>query len=182
MAPGRAGWKIEIDGDYCAAVIQDVDRGRGEAYNMWEYPLRLLHQGGNRMANWSMARAQWALALALALPMGGCVAAAAAAGAGAGIFLTTRGAESLVGDSIDQVAERAQAVMSEEGIVPDASSTEKGGDKRDFKGKKGDLDVTIELERKSPTSTRVEVTARKNLAEWDKEYAQQVLSRIVQKS
>jgi hypothetical protein len=134
------------------------------------------------MANRLMARAQWALALALVLPMAGCVAAAAAAGAGAGIYLTTRGAESLVNASIDQVARRAQAVMSEEGIVPDASSTEKGGDKREFKGKKGDLDVTIELEQQSATSTRVEVTARKNLAEWDKEYAQQLLSRIVQKS
>ena len=134
------------------------------------------------MANRSMARAQWALALALVLPMAGCVAAAAAAGAGAGIYLTTRGAESLVDNSVDQVAQRAQAVMSEEGIVPDASSIEQGGDKREFKGKKGDLDVTIELERRSPTTTRVEVTARRNVAEWDKEYAQQLLSRIVQKS
>jgi hypothetical protein len=134
------------------------------------------------MANRSMQRAQWALALALVLPMAGCVAAAAAAGAGAGIYLTTRGAESLVDNSIDKVAGRAQAVMSEEGIVPDASSSEQGGDKREFKGKKGDLDVTIALERKSPTTTRLEVTARKNLAEWDKEYAQQLLSRIVQKS
>ena len=134
------------------------------------------------MANRLMARAEWALALALILPMAGCVAAAAAAGAGAGIYLTTRGAESLVDNSVDRVVGRAQAVMSEEGIVPDASSTEQGGDKREFKGKKGDLDVTIELERKSPTTTRVEVTARKNLAEWDKEYAQQLLSRIVQKS
>lgn len=134
------------------------------------------------MANRTMARAHWALALALALPLTGCVAAAAAAGAGAGIYLTTRGAESLVDNSVDQVARKAQAVMSEEGIVPDASSSEQGGDKRQFKGKKGDLDITIELERKSPTSTRVEVTARKNMAEWDKEYAQQLLSRIVQKS
>ena len=134
------------------------------------------------MANRSMARAKWAVALALALPTAGCVAAAAAAGAGAGIYLTSRGAESLVDNSIDQVAGRAQAVMSEEGIVADASSTEKGGDKREFKGKKGDLDVTIELERKSSATTRVEVTARKNLAEWDKEYAQQLLSRIVEKS
>jgi hypothetical protein len=134
------------------------------------------------MTNRSMARVQWALVLALILPVTGCVAAAAAAGAGAGIYLTSRGAESLVDNSVDNVAARAQAVMSEEGIVPDASSTEDGGDKREFKGKKGDLDVTIELERKSPTSTRIEVTARKNLAEWDKEYAQQLLSRIVEKS
>ena len=134
------------------------------------------------MENRSMARARWALAFALILPVTGCVAAAAAAGAGAGIYLTSRGAESLVDNSIDRVAARAQAVMGEEGIVPDASSTENGGNKRQFKGKKGDLDVTMDLERNSSSTTRVEVTARKNLAEWDKEYAQQLLSRIVEKS
>jgi hypothetical protein len=133
------------------------------------------------MANKSMPRPTWALALALMLPATGCVAAAAAAGAGAGIYLTSRGAESLVESSVAQVAARAQAVMSEEGIVADASNSESGGDKREFKGKKGDLDVTIQLERKSGSTTRVEVTARENLAEWDKEYAQQLLSRIIEK-
>ena len=134
------------------------------------------------MANKSMPRSVWAPALALMLPVTGCLAAAAAAGAGAGIYLTSRGAASLVESSVDQVAARAQAVMSAEGIVPDASSSESGGNKREFKGKKGDLDVTIQMERESGSTTRVEVTARKNLAEWDKEYAQQVLSRIVEKS
>ncbi len=133
------------------------------------------------MANKSGPRSTWALALALMLPATGCVAAAAAAGAGAGIYLTSRGAESLVESSVDQVANRARAVMSEEGIVPDASNSESSGDKREFKGKKGDLDVTIQLERESGSTTRVEVTARKNLAEWDKEYAQQLLTRIVEK-
>ena len=133
------------------------------------------------MANKFMPRSTWALALALMLPTTGCVAAAAAAGAGAGIYLTSRGAESLVESSVDQVAVRAQAVMSEEGIVSDASSSESGGNKREFKGKKGDLDVTIQLQRESGSTTRVEVTARKNLAEWDKEYAQQLLSRIIEK-
>jgi hypothetical protein len=130
----------------------------------------------------SLTSAKWALAFALVLPTAGCLAAAAAAGAGAGIYLTTRGAESMVDGSVNQVAARAQAVMVEEGIVPDASSSENGGDKREFKGKKGDLDVTIDVERKDPKTTRVEVTARKNMAEWDKDYAQQVLAKIVQKS
>ena len=128
----------------------------------------------------SIAPMKWMVALALVLPMTGCLAAAAA-GAGAGIYLTSRGAESLVEGSIDQTASRARAVMSEEGIVPDAASTENGGDKRELKGKKGDLDVTFEMERKSDKTTRVEVTARKNLAEWDKEYAQQLLQKIVEK-
>jgi hypothetical protein len=130
----------------------------------------------------SIAPIRWAaLVFGLVVPATGCVAAAVAAGAGAGVYLTSRGAESLVESSVDQVAARARAVMTEEAIVPDASSTENGGDKREMKGKKGDLDVTIQIERKDPKTTRVEVTARKNLAEWDKDYAQQILSRIVQK-
>jgi peroxiredoxin family protein len=134
------------------------------------------------MANKSNAQAKWALALALILPTTGCLAAtAAAAGAGAGIYLTSRGAESMVESSVGQVATRAREVMSEESIVIDESNTEKGGDKREIKGKKGDLDVTIEMERKTDKTTRVEVTARKNVAEWDKDYAQHILQRIVEK-
>jgi hypothetical protein len=134
------------------------------------------------MANKVKAPIGWALALGLMLPVAGCVAAgAAAAGAGAGIYLTSRGAESLVEAPIDQTATRARAVMEEENIVPDASSTENGGDKRELKGKKGDLDITIQMERKSDKTTRVEVSARKNLAEWDKDYAQHLLSRIIEK-
>jgi hypothetical protein len=132
------------------------------------------------MANKSITPARWMLALALVLPMTGCLAAAAA-GAGAGIYLTTRGAESLVEGTVDQLASRARAVMNEEGIVPDASSTDAGGDERELKGKKGDLDVTFEIQEESDKTTRVEVTARKNLAEWDKEYAQQLLQRLVEK-
>jgi hypothetical protein len=133
------------------------------------------------MATKRMAPISWALVLGLMLPVTGCVAAAAAAGAGAGIYLTSRGAESLVESPIDKVAARARAVMSEEGIVPEASNVEQGGDKRQLKGKKGDLDVTIDMEQKSSNTTRVEVSARKNVAEWDKNYAQQLLSRIIEK-
>jgi hypothetical protein len=132
------------------------------------------------MPNKSIVPVRWLVALVVVLPMTGCLAAAAA-GAGAGIYLTSRGAESLVEGPIDQIATRARAVMNEEGIVPDASSTENGGGNRELKGKKGDLDVTIQMEQKTDKTTRVEVSARKNLAEWDKEYAQQVLQRIVEK-
>ena len=133
------------------------------------------------MATKSITAVKWALMMALALPTAGCVAAAAAAGAGAGIYLTTRGAESMVEGSVNDLSARTRAVLNEEGIVLDESNMEDGGDKREFKGKKGDLDVTVQLERKSGSTTRVEVTARKNVAEWDKEYAQQLLSRIVEK-
>jgi hypothetical protein len=87
----------------------------------------------------------------------------------------------VVEGSVDQVAGRAEAVMSELGIVKEGESTEEQGDRQVLKGKKGDLDVTIQVDRESASTVKVEVTARENLAEWDKEYAKEVLSRIVQK-
>ena len=64
-------------------------------------------------------------------------------------------------------------------ITTTRTTEERGGDVRQFEGKTGDLDVTVKLERKSPSTTNVEVTARKNAAEWDKDFAQKVLAEIV---
>lgn len=118
--------------------------------------------------------------LAVVLPSTGCLAAAAAGAAG-GVYLTSRGAESVVEGSVDQIAGRSEAVMSEMAIVKEGESTEDQGDKQVLKGKKGDLDVTIEIRRESENTAKVEVTARENLAEWDKDFAKEVLNRIVQK-
>jgi hypothetical protein len=124
---------------------------------------------------------QAAVALALAgggAVVGGCVAAAAAGAAGA-VYATTRGVESLVARPIDQVATTAGSVMRSMDIAQDASSTENGGGTRELKGKHGDLDVTVHMEQQDTGTTKVEVYARKNLAEWDKDYARTVLERIV---
>ena len=123
----------------------------------------------------------WAVALMLTGPATGCVAAAAAGAAGA-IYATSRGVESIVDGSIDNVAARTQAVMREMGITMEGSKIDEGGAKREFKGKQGDLDVTVQLQQQDSATTKVEVSARKNLAEWDKDYARQVLQRIVKQS
>jgi hypothetical protein len=120
------------------------------------------------------------LPIAAALLSTGCLAAAAAGAAG-GVYLTSRGAEAVIEGSVDDVAARAESVMGEKNIVKQDESTEDQGAKHVLKGKDGDLDVTIEINRETPTTTKVEVTARENLAEWDKDYAKQVLNRIVQK-
>jgi hypothetical protein len=125
-------------------------------------------------------RRQFLVPLAAVLLSTGCLAAAAAGAAG-GVYLTTRGAEAVVEGSVDDVAGRAEAVMTEMEIVKEGESTEDQGDKQVLKGKKGDLDITIDINRESPTTTKVEVTARENLAEWDKDYAKDVLNRIVEK-
>jgi hypothetical protein len=131
---------------------------------------------------WRLAPIKGAIIIAAVLPAAGCAAAAVAAGAGAGVYLTSRGAESLVNGPIDDVAARAKSVMTEMNIVADAQSSENQGAKREFKGKKGDLDVTVQLESKDAKTTKVEASARKNLAEWDKDFAQTLVRRIVEKS
>jgi hypothetical protein len=121
------------------------------------------------------------LLLATVAPSAGCVAAAAA-GAGSAIYLTSRGAEGVVQGNVSDVASRSRTVMQQEGIVENAQSTEKGGDEQEIKGKKGDLDVTFHIKRETPTTSKVEVTARENLAEWDKKYAEELLNKVVAKS
>jgi hypothetical protein len=130
-------------------------------------------EGGK--ANW----ARWALAVALVGPAAGCVAAAAGAGAGSAIYLTTRGASSTVNGSVSDVAARARSVLDGEGITITETKTESEGDERSFKGTKGDLDISVDLKRETPTTTKTEVSARKNLAEWDKDYAKTLLNKIV---
>jgi hypothetical protein len=133
----------------------------------------------NRMELAWKTRVRWGLLLASMGVLPGCVAAAAAAGAGTGIYLTTRGAESTVNGSVNEVATRARAVFKTEGVTLDATSMESGGDTREIKGKKGDLDIAVSMERETPTMTKTAVTARKNLAEWDKDYAQRIMDKII---
>ena len=121
-------------------------------------------------------------ALARAVALSGCVLAAAGAGAGGAIYLTSRGAESIVDASVPEVADAVADVFADLGIATTGTTAEKGGDEREVRGKKDDLDVTVHFERESPSTTKVEVTARENVAEWDRDYAKRVLERIVEAS
>jgi hypothetical protein len=110
----------------------------------------------------------------------GCLAAtAAAAGAGTGIYLTTRGAESVVNGSAEDVEKRARAVFAAEGIPVTGSQLESSGARREIKGTKGDLEVSVAMHQQGAQTTKTEVSARKNVAVWDKEYAQRLLGMIV---
>jgi len=125
--------------------------------------------------------ARWTLPLVfIALSTGGCVAAAAAgAGAGGGYYFTSRGVGSTISKPVDTVAAHAQAVLADEGITITEQNTKAEGDTREFKGKKGDLDISVELKRNGDNETKAEVSARKNLVEWDKDYAQKLMDKIV---
>ena len=124
-------------------------------------------------------QAALAVGLVTATVGGGACVAAAAAGAAGAVYATTRGVESRVASPIDRVVASSESVMKDMGIVQDATSSDNGGAKRELKGKHGDLDVTIQMEQEDTATTKVEVYARKNLAEWDKDYARSVLDKIL---
>jgi len=135
------------------------------------------------MGNGLKASVPCVLLLGLATVQPGCVAAgAAAAGAGTGMYLTSRGAESIVNGPIDQIEKRARLVLEQEGVNITGTQTEQSGDKRELKGTKGDLEVTVSMEKQGSGTTKTEVSARKNLVTWDKDYAQQVLNKIVKQT
>ena len=125
--------------------------------------------------------ASWLLLIPLGIALAGCAAAAVGAGAGGALYLTSRGAESIVNGRVGDVSQAVRATFTDLGIPVESTKTEEGGDEREISGKKGDLDVNVKWERETSSTTKVEVTARKNAAEWDKDYAKDVLSRIVKK-
>ena len=113
------------------------------------------------------------------LATGGCFLAAAGAGAAGAIAYTNRGATSVVAGSVDQVFDRAGGAFQQAGITETGRSTEDSGLQRKLLGTKGEYDVTVELNRSTDSTTNVEITARKNAVEYDKELAKDILSRIV---
>ncbi len=122
------------------------------------------------------------LCLAGAAATQGCAAAAVAgAGAAGAVYFTSRGAKATVNGSVANVATRAQVSMSQMDIPVTGSKSENSGAHREFSGHKGDLDITVTLDRNDERTTNVEVSARRNLVTWDKDYAKQLLESIITK-
>ena len=124
--------------------------------------------------------AQLMLTAAVAAAAPGCIAAAAAAGAGGAVYVTTRGAEAMVEGQPDGLEPRIRSALARHQVTITDTSVEDGGDRQTWEGTAGELTVNVTAERESPTTTKVEVTARKNVADWDKELAERILRDIVQ--
>ena len=123
-----------------------------------------------------------ALTLILAtfsLVAGGCFLVAAGAGAAGAIAYTNRGATSVVAGTVDQAFNRAVVAFQQAGITETGRSTENSGRLRKLIGKKGEVEVTAELNWETESTTKVEITAKENAVEYDKELAKNVLDRIL---
>jgi hypothetical protein len=125
------------------------------------------------------------LALAGSAALGqACAPAVIGAGAGAAgaAYFTSRGAKAAVKGAPDHLQAVSQRVLSEQGIELTEQKVEKGGAERELKGKRGDLDISITIERRDDRTSDVEVTARENAVEWNKQYAESLLNEIIRRS
>lgn len=125
----------------------------------------------------------WRLRLVVAaMPalVGGCILAAAGAGAGGAVYVSDRGAESVVNATVDETLQAARQTFQELGIKETRASTEEAasGQKRGLWGESDDREITIWMETQG-TSTKVDVVAQKSRVTWDKDLAKQILERIV---
>lgn len=111
--------------------------------------------------------------------LSGCVAAAAGAGAGAGIYLTSRGASSIVQGSVEQVADRTATAFTAMGIERVSRTVQEDGSEITIEGETDELEVTVEIEREDRGTSNVQTAARRNLVQWDKEFARSLLERII---
>ena len=134
-------------------------------------------------------RARWGLLglLVGAMGLGTACAPAVVAGAGAvgavgAIAYTDRGAKGEVQGSPDDVRRNTEAVFRRMGIATTGYEMKNGGAERNLQGQSTTAQVSVNIVATSPTTSRVEVDAKQGTLSWNKDYARQVLTRIVQAS
>lgn len=119
--------------------------------------------------------------LAMASTAAGCIAAAAAAGAAGAIAYTERGANSEVNASVNTLLQATEATFSEMNIVIVERKTAENGTEVELKGNRGDLDVTVSIHQDNPPTTKIDVTAKRNVVDYDRDYARDILQRVLKR-
>lgn len=109
----------------------------------------------------------------------GCFLLAAGAGAGAAVAYTNRGATASIEGTVNAVFDRATRAFGTMSIAETGRATEDSGNTRRLVGKLGEHEITVEIQRQSDNVSAVEVTAKKNVVEYDKELAKRVLDTMV---
>jgi Protein of unknown function (DUF3568) len=118
----------------------------------------------------------------LVLSAPACAAALVGAGAAGAVAWTDRGAESTVNGTVTQNWDRATAVFQQMGITQTGQKSEDNGTERTLMGTKGDTEVTVTFHERQATTTKVEVTARRNMVDYDKNMAKDILTAIVNRT
>ena len=118
------------------------------------------------------------LPLAAALSSSGCFLVAAGAGAGAAVVYNNRGATAQLPGTVNATFDKAVASFGANGVSKTGRGTERSGDVRTLNGTKGNLEVTVGVERVSESVTPVDVIAKRNVVDYDRTFAKQVLDAM----
>ncbi len=119
----------------------------------------------------------------LAGSLTGCAAAAVgAAGAAGGIAYTDRGAQGDVKGDVEQVNQRATHALKSMGIQITGSELKNSGREQSISGKAGGTDVSVKITQAGAGTTHIEVIAKESTLRWNKDYAKEILAKIVQQS
>lgn len=119
------------------------------------------------------------LIAAFVIPLvAGCAAAAAgAAGAAGAIAYNERGAESQVEATVAAVERATENVYADLGLA--ISDRDVESDEVELTGRSGDMRVVADIEDEGNGLTSIEVTAREGTLDYDRDYAEDVLRRIL---
>lgn len=84
--------------------------------------------------------------------------------------------------SVPEVNDRAKAAFQQMGIKVTGTKMEKSGKQQDLTGKAGDKTVSVTMKDIGDGMTHVDVSAREGTLQWNQDYANAVLQRIVKMS
>jgi len=114
--------------------------------------------------------------------LSGCILAAAGAGAGGAIYVTERGAEAQVAAPVAATFDATRRVFQELGITETRAINESGAtEKRTLEGTKDDREIAVNL-RTEGSGAHVDVVVKKTAVTWDKDFAKQILNKIVEQT
>ncbi len=116
---------------------------------------------------------------AAAATSSGCFLVAAGAGAGAAVAYTNRGATANIEGTVPAVFDKAVRAFVTLQITETGRATENSGDLRRLVGTLGEQEITVEVKRSSESVAAVEVTAKKNVVDYDKDLAKRVLDAMM---
>ena len=129
------------------------------------------------------ARQMGVMVLVLAFVTSACAAAVgAAAGAAAAIAYDDRNASTEIGASVPDVASATEAVFGDMGIRVTNRSAATDGSEAQVRGEAEGTTYRVDINRASPTTTRVVVTAREGDLGYRPSRAGQVLQRIIDRT
>jgi hypothetical protein len=102
---------------------------------------------------------------------------------GSGCSTVENGGTAVAGEvkgNVQEIDQRAQAVFKDMNIQLVSTDNKDYGHDQSLGGRSGDEDVSVNLTSSGDNTTHVQVVAKTGTIQWDKDYAQKVLSRIVQ--